>query len=381
MRRPRDLDARTLAELTGEHLKRFHDLSGEPFPQNPLDQVEAAVRGRAEVLGRAEGARVSPPARPARRRSARRSSCSAWCSATPAACRARASASPVTPLPASGDPTSSSCPTRRARTSSAAAARKTEPEQLALLAPEVHQRLDEVCRVLEAEFRDAQEFEFTVQDGELFLLQTRTAKRTPWAALRTAVDQVQEGLVSSVEARERLAGLDLEGIRRTHVRHGEASRRDLSGPAGEHGCRKRSDRSRRRGGRAHRARGPCARADTPRHQHRGSRGDDRRGGPAHGQRRAHVTRRRRRARAGQAVRGGRHRDGNRPGPAPRRGSATASLPKGTRSASTARPAACSPEQCRSMRNGRPTTSRSSQAGRRPEGSAVEIERKFLVTRW
>ena len=45
VRRPHDLDARTLAEITGEHLQRFHDLSGEPFPQNPLDQVEAAVRG------------------------------------------------------------------------------------------------------------------------------------------------------------------------------------------------------------------------------------------------------------------------------------------------------------------------------------------------
>ncbi len=45
VQRPRDLDARTLAELTGEHLERFHGLSGKPFPQNPLDQVEAAVRG------------------------------------------------------------------------------------------------------------------------------------------------------------------------------------------------------------------------------------------------------------------------------------------------------------------------------------------------
>ena len=48
-----------------------------------------------------------------------------------------------------------------------------------------------VCSRLEAEFRDAQEFELTIQEGELFLLQTRTAKRTPWAALRIAVDQVQ----------------------------------------------------------------------------------------------------------------------------------------------------------------------------------------------
>ncbi|MGD0452242.1 MAG: PEP-utilizing enzyme, partial [Solirubrobacteraceae bacterium] len=70
----------------------------------------------------------------------------------------------------------------------------------------------------------AQEFEFTVQDGELFMLQTRTAKCTPWAALHIAVDQVREGLLSSGDARERLAGLDLQGIRRTHVRDGDAAR-------------------------------------------------------------------------------------------------------------------------------------------------------------
>ena len=57
-----------------------------------------------------------------------------------------------------------------------------------------------------------------MQDGELFLLEARSAKRTPWAALRIAVDQVAEGLRSTTEARERLAGLDLDGIRRAHVR-------------------------------------------------------------------------------------------------------------------------------------------------------------------
>ena len=93
--------------------------------------------------------------------------------------------------------------------------------QLALLAPDVHARLETICHALEAEFRDSQEFEFTVQDGELFLLQTRTAKRTPWAALRIAVDQAGEGLISTVEARERLAGLDLDSIRRAHVRGGD----------------------------------------------------------------------------------------------------------------------------------------------------------------
>jgi pyruvate, orthophosphate dikinase len=44
-----------------------------------------------------------------------------------------------------------------------------------------------------------------VQDGRLYLLQTRTAQRTPWAVLRTAVDTLQEGLIAPDEALSRLA--------------------------------------------------------------------------------------------------------------------------------------------------------------------------------
>jgi pyruvate,orthophosphate dikinase len=90
-------------------------------------------------------------------------------------------------------------------------------EELALLAPELQERITAVCPLVEAEFGDAQEFELTVQDGELFLLQTRAAKRTPWAALRIAVDQVGEGLIDRAAARERIAPLDLDGIRRVRV--------------------------------------------------------------------------------------------------------------------------------------------------------------------
>ena len=70
---------------------------------------------------------------------------------------------------------------------------------------------------LESELGDAQEFELTVQEGELFILQTRTAKRTPLAALRIATDQVREGLISRETALERLADLDLGKLKRVHV--------------------------------------------------------------------------------------------------------------------------------------------------------------------
>ena len=72
-----------------------------------------------------------------------------------------------------------------------------------------------VAARLEALFHDAQDFEFTVQDGKFFLLQTRRAQRTPLAALRMAVDMVAEGLITPAEALHRLDGIDLASLGRT----------------------------------------------------------------------------------------------------------------------------------------------------------------------
>ncbi len=78
--------------------------------------------------------------------------------------------------------------------------------------PQLYRQLQEVARELEALFRDAQDFEFTVQEGRLYLLQARNAKRTGWAALRIACDLVAEGLIDEATALEQLAGRDLESI-------------------------------------------------------------------------------------------------------------------------------------------------------------------------
>lgn len=76
------------------------------------------------------------------------------------------------------------------------------------LADATRDELGELAQLLEREFRDAQEFEFTVENGELFVLQTRDAKRTPQAALAIAVALAESGLLSAAEARARVAALD-----------------------------------------------------------------------------------------------------------------------------------------------------------------------------
>lgn len=68
------------------------------------------------------------------------------------------------------------------------------------LMPEVYGELNQVCSRLEEHFRDIQDIEFTVQERTLYLLQTRTAKRTAQAAVRAAVEMAHEGLIDKREA-------------------------------------------------------------------------------------------------------------------------------------------------------------------------------------
>ena len=213
---PRELTARALEDLTRAHLERFAELTGTTFPQDPNAQLLAAagavldswdapkareyrrLHGLADDLGTAvilqrmvfgnaggvSGAGVGFTRDPAL--GARRLYMDFL-------------------LDAQGE--------------DIVAGRHTVEGvgELAAIAPDVLAEIEHICPRLEAEFGDAQEFELTVQDGGLFLLQTRTAKRTPWAALQIATDQVHEGLITSQQALRRLDAVDLDAIRRVHV--------------------------------------------------------------------------------------------------------------------------------------------------------------------
>lgn len=71
--------------------------------------------------------------------------------------------------------------------------------------PEAHATLLDASGLLEREHRDVQDIEFTVQSGRLYLLQSRSAKRAPQAAVRFAVDMVDEGLIDTQTALTRLS--------------------------------------------------------------------------------------------------------------------------------------------------------------------------------
>lgn len=66
--------------------------------------------------------------------------------------------------------------------------------------PQVYEQFTQVCQTLESHYRDMQDIEFTVEKGKLYMLQTRSGKRTAAAAIKIAVDMVKEGLITREEA-------------------------------------------------------------------------------------------------------------------------------------------------------------------------------------
>jgi len=70
--------------------------------------------------------------------------------------------------------------------------------------PAVYQQFAEIAKRLERHYRDAQDLEFTIERGKLYMLQTRSAKRTAAAAVKMAVDMVNEGLISKEDALQRV---------------------------------------------------------------------------------------------------------------------------------------------------------------------------------
>src|ERR1700724_625922 len=72
--------------------------------------------------------------------------------------------------------------------------------ELQKVMPEVYKQLREITTRLEKHYRDMQDFEFTIQDGKLYMLQTRNGKRTGLAAVRIAIQMVEEGLITKEEA-------------------------------------------------------------------------------------------------------------------------------------------------------------------------------------
>src|SRR5262249_59016136 len=88
----------------------------------------------------------------------------------------------------------------------------TKGKSLEAAMPATYRELLKVFETLETHYRDMQDIEFTIQEGKLWMLQTRSGKRTTKAALKVAVDLVEEGLIAPDEALLRIDAASLDQL-------------------------------------------------------------------------------------------------------------------------------------------------------------------------
>ena len=214
---PGELDFIVLRELATEYLEIYRELTGEGFPQAPLDQLAAA----AEAVFRSwSGKKALEYRRIHRLRGAAGTAVCVQTMVYGNSGGTSGSGVAFTRDPATGENALYMDFLFNAQGDDVVSGRHElgDREQIGALLPEVTQQIEALRKRLEAEFGDVQEFEFTVQNAQLFMLQTRTGKRTPLAALRIAVEMVAEGLLEPEAALGRLEGYKLQAIYTESIR-------------------------------------------------------------------------------------------------------------------------------------------------------------------
>jgi len=212
-----ELDHVSLRRLTQALLDRFQELAGTPFPQDPREQL-------ARATGAVFRSWDAPKAATYRRLhgidDGAGTAVTVQTMVFGNAGGASGSGVGFTRNPATGDRELYMDFQFNAQGQDVVGGRQTadDHERLRRGLPTVWTQLESVGSGLEALFRDAQDFEVTLQSGRLYVLQARRAKRTPWAAVRIAVDLVEEGMISPEEALSSVADLDLGSVVRTKVR-------------------------------------------------------------------------------------------------------------------------------------------------------------------
>ena len=211
----RELDHVALRRLTLAMLARFRELSGAAFPQDPHRQLQQAARAVFRSWGAAKAV--------AYRRLNGITDAAGTAVTVQTMVFGNAGGSSGAGVGFTRDPGTGARELYfdfvfNGQGEDVVAGRQALPdsERLRHTMPSVFARLDDVGHTLETLFNDVQDFEFTVQAGNLWLLQTRRAKRTPLAALRIAVDMVEAGQITAREGLARLADIDLGRVASTH---------------------------------------------------------------------------------------------------------------------------------------------------------------------
>jgi pyruvate,orthophosphate dikinase len=214
--RLQELDFRSLAALTADYLAIFRDLADEPFPADPQRQL-------VEAIGAVFASWRSPRAAEYRRLHGIDEQIGTAVTVQRMvfgnAGGTSGSGVGFTRDPSSGENRLYLDFLFNSQGEDVVSGRHLAGDSpgLAAALPGLARELEGLKTTLEREFGDVQEFEFTIQEETLYLLQTRAGKQTPLARLRTAVELVREGVLDTQGGLARLAGIDLGRIEQRRV--------------------------------------------------------------------------------------------------------------------------------------------------------------------
>jgi pyruvate,orthophosphate dikinase len=205
----RELDPEALERLTREMLAIAANLAGKPVPPDPMDQLT----GAADAVFRSwESARAVEYRRLNRLEDLRGTAVTVQAMVFGNTGGRSGSGVAFSRSPVTGEGPLYADFLTDAQGEDVVSGRRTpvDAEALQRRLPDVFSELKAGVLRLEQELKDVQDVEFTVDGGQLYFLQTRSAKRTPRAVLRTAVDFVHEGLITPADGLKRVAGVDLD---------------------------------------------------------------------------------------------------------------------------------------------------------------------------
>jgi pyruvate,orthophosphate dikinase len=212
----RELDAELLKKLSSDYLDAYRKEVGAPFPQQPMEQLAGAVEA---VLRSGESRRATEYRRLHGIKGVPVTAVVVQLMVFGNLGTTSGSGVAFTRDPATGENRLYVDFLFNAQGEDVVSGRQSlrNSERLSQTLPGVYREIQIMRGRLESEFKDMQDFEFTVQEGKLFMLQSRRGNRTLWAALQIAVDLVNEGVLSKAEALRSLETYDLSKIGRVVV--------------------------------------------------------------------------------------------------------------------------------------------------------------------
>lgn len=229
----RTLDFAELRTLTQQHLATYAREAGRPFPQDPAAQLSEAITA---VLASWQSAKAVEYRRVNHLPDTLGTAVTVQTMVFGNAGGHSGAGVGFTRDPATGEPHLWVDFLFNAQGEDVVSGRRSAHghDALASVLPGAWTALQEAAHLLEQHLGDMQDFEFTVQDGQLFMLQTRNGKRTPQAAARIALDLFDEGLITAEVARQRTAGLTRTMLSRTVV-VADSTAPDTAGTTGTDG--------------------------------------------------------------------------------------------------------------------------------------------------